>query len=185
MHENTEFRQTFIITKPDEVDGKTHDDANTLMSSLDTTYLLSYAIFMFVSGMIADRLDLRYFLSGGMICSGIITIIFGLSKYWGIHSLIYYDFVQVLCVEMEFKEIKNFVINYPYKRQEYCNFLNSIPVCHRNFSNKWLAWRRGSYRKLVWSRKKRSYYGHMEFAHIDWKYTWSNYRRYLLEFIYF
>jgi len=77
-----------------EVDGKTHHEADTLLSSLDTTYLLSYAIFMFVSGMIADRLDLRYFLSGGMICSGIITMIFGFSKYWNIHSLIYYDAIQ-------------------------------------------------------------------------------------------
>ena len=79
----------------DEVDGKTHREADTLLSSLDTTYLLSYAIFMFGSGMIADRLDLRYFLSGGMIGSGIITIAFGLGKYWNIHTLIYYDIVQV------------------------------------------------------------------------------------------
>ena len=90
------FQNTFIITKLDEVNGTTHREADTLLSSLDTTYLLSYAIFMFVSGMIADRLDLRYFLSGGMICSGIITMIFGLSKYWNMHSLIYYDAIQVL-----------------------------------------------------------------------------------------
>ena len=89
------FQNAFIIMNLEEVDGKTHREADTLLSSLDTTYLLSYAIFMFVSGMIADRLDLRYFLSGGMICSGIITMIFGLSKYWNIHSLIYYDAIQV------------------------------------------------------------------------------------------
>ena len=79
----------------EEIDGKEKHDADTLLGSLDTTYLLSYAIFMFPSGMIADRLDLRYFLSGGMIGSGIITILFGMGYIWGIHSLIYYIFIQV------------------------------------------------------------------------------------------
>ena len=52
---------------------------------------------MFPSGMIADRLDLRYFLSGGMIGSGIITILFGMGApyFLEIHSLIYYIFIQV------------------------------------------------------------------------------------------
>ena len=79
----------------DQIDGKEKDEADTLLGSLDTTYLLSYAIFMFPSGMIADRLDLRYFLAGGMIGSGIITILFGVGKYLGIHSLIYFIFIQV------------------------------------------------------------------------------------------
>ena len=50
---------------------------------------------MFLSGMVADRLDLRYFISGGMVCSGIITILFGLGKYWEIHSFAYYLVIQV------------------------------------------------------------------------------------------
>jgi OPA family glycerol-3-phosphate transporter-like MFS transporter 1/2 len=78
------------------IDGKPKHKADTLLGSLDTTYLLSYAIFMFPSGMIADRVDLRYFLAGGMVGSGIITILFGMGKYWGIHSLAFYLFVQVI-----------------------------------------------------------------------------------------
>ena len=79
----------------EEIDGKTETQAHALLSSLDTTYLLSYAVFMFLAGMIADRLDLRYFLAGGMIGSGVITILFGMGKYWGIHSLYYYNIIQV------------------------------------------------------------------------------------------
>ena len=80
-----------------QIDGEPKHKADTFLGSLDTTYLLSYAIFMFPSGMIADRLDLRYFLAIGMIGSGIITILFGMGKYLGIHSLVFYLFVQVIC----------------------------------------------------------------------------------------
>ena len=85
----------------EEIDGKTETEAHALLSSLDTTYLLSYALFMFLAGMIADRLDLRYFLAGGMIGSGIITILFGMGKYWGIHSLYYFNIVQVRNIPLE------------------------------------------------------------------------------------
>lgn len=86
----------FLKTETEEIDGQPKHKADTLLGSLDTTYLLSYAIFMFPSGMIADRLDLRYFLAGGMVGSGIITILFGMGKYLGIRSLAFYIFVQVL-----------------------------------------------------------------------------------------
>ena len=85
----------------EEIDGKTETEAHALLSSLDTTYLLSYAVFMFLAGMLADRLDLRYFLAGGMIGSGIITILFGMGKYWGIHSLYYFNIVQVRNIPSE------------------------------------------------------------------------------------
>ena len=80
----------------EEIDGKSKPTADTLLATLDTTYLLSYAIFMFPSGMIADRMDLRHFLVGGMVGSGVITILFGMGKYWGIRSLAFYIFVQVI-----------------------------------------------------------------------------------------
>ena len=87
----------------DEIDGKQEQEAHTLLGSLDTTYLLSYALFMFPAGMIADRVDLRYFLSGGMVASGIITILFGMGKYWGIHSLAYFIVIQVKHISLFFR----------------------------------------------------------------------------------
>ena len=79
----------------DEIDGKNKQKADSLIGSIDTVYLSSYAIFLFLVGMIADRSDLRYFLAGGCIASGIMTILFGMAKYWNIGSIYYFYFVQV------------------------------------------------------------------------------------------
>lgn len=50
---------------------------------------------IFDSGMFGERLPLRYYLSSGMILSGLFTVLFGLGFYWQIHSLWYYCLVQV------------------------------------------------------------------------------------------
>uniref|UniRef100_A0A671Q799 Glucose-6-phosphate exchanger SLC37A2 n=1 Tax=Sinocyclocheilus anshuiensis TaxID=1608454 RepID=A0A671Q799_9TELE len=49
-----------------------------------------------LSGIFGERLPLRYYLSSGMILSGIFTALFGLGFYWQIHSLWYYCLVQAL-----------------------------------------------------------------------------------------
>lgn len=67
-----------------------------LLGSLDYAFLFAYAIGMFISGHLAERLNLRYFLSGGMLLSGLFTALFGLARYWEIHSLPYFIVVQIL-----------------------------------------------------------------------------------------
>lgn len=52
--------------------------------------------FCFCSGIFGERLPLRYYLSFGMLTSGLFTCLFGLGFYWKIHSLAYYAFIQVL-----------------------------------------------------------------------------------------
>ena len=52
---------------------------------------------MFWSGIVAERMDLRFFLSGGMILSGIFTFLFGLGYDLNIHSLGYFLTIQVGC----------------------------------------------------------------------------------------
>ena len=75
-------------------------------------YLVSSAGFMFVSGWVAERMDLRYFLSGeyihstkenvshnfpgGMILSGVVTFFFGFAKFADIHSFGYLIAMQVI-----------------------------------------------------------------------------------------
>ena len=83
-----------------ELDGQTQKEADSLLGLLDTSYLMSYAVFMFVSGMVAERVNLRYFLSIGMVTSGIFTILFGLGKHWQIHSLSYYIIIQVCYINI-------------------------------------------------------------------------------------
>lgn len=72
------------------------DDSSKLFGLLDSAFLFSYAIAMFISGYVAERVSLRYFLSFGMILSGIFTYLFGIAKPFEIHSLWYFIIVQAL-----------------------------------------------------------------------------------------
>ncbi|XP_023015185.1 major Facilitator Superfamily Transporter 16 isoform X2 [Leptinotarsa decemlineata] len=70
--------------------------ASQMLGELDSSFLFCYAIAMFVSGFVAERVNLRYFLSLGMLMSGIFCYMFGLAKTYQIHSLWYYVLVQGL-----------------------------------------------------------------------------------------
>ncbi|XP_058805839.1 glucose-6-phosphate exchanger SLC37A2 isoform X2 [Phymastichus coffea] len=69
-------------------------DASALLGTLDSAFLFSYAAAMFISGFIAERVNLRYFLSLGMIGTGIFTYLFGIARPYNIHNLWYFIFVQ-------------------------------------------------------------------------------------------
>ncbi|XP_019847430.1 glucose-6-phosphate exchanger SLC37A2 isoform X1 [Bactrocera dorsalis] len=71
-------------------------DASTLFGTLDSAFLVTYAISMFLSGIVAERVSLRYYLSLGMLFSGLFTLLFGAAKSWNIHNMWYFVLVQVL-----------------------------------------------------------------------------------------
>lgn len=71
-------------------------DASALLGTLDSAFLFSYGIAMFVSGFVAERVSLRYFLTLGMLFSGIFCYLFGMAKVYDIHSLAYFVIVQAL-----------------------------------------------------------------------------------------
>jgi hypothetical protein len=52
----------------------------SLLGQVDLAFLAAYAIGMFVAGHIGDRTDLRVFLSGGMVLSGLLTSLFGMVR---------------------------------------------------------------------------------------------------------
>jgi len=79
-----------------EINGKKEDEAKTMLGFLDTAYLVTYAVFMFISGIVAERVDLRYFLAFGMLGSGILVMMFGAAHYLSLHSVWYLVLVQVL-----------------------------------------------------------------------------------------
>jgi sugar phosphate permease len=56
--------------------------------------LPAYTFFL-PSGLIAERVNLRYFLLMGMILSGIFTILFGLAKITQTRGIAYFVIVQV------------------------------------------------------------------------------------------
>lgn len=70
--------------------------ANQLLAILDSSFLLAYALLMFVSGIVAERMNLRYFISVGSVLSGIGLIAFGFAYSLEIHSMTYFIIVQIL-----------------------------------------------------------------------------------------
>ncbi|XP_034187123.1 major facilitator superfamily transporter 16 isoform X2 [Osmia lignaria lignaria] len=71
-------------------------DAPALLGMLDSAFLFTYAAAMFLSGFIAERVNLRYFLSFGMLASGISCYLFGIARPYNIHSLWYFVLVQAI-----------------------------------------------------------------------------------------
>uniref|UniRef100_A0A8C6YUM0 Glucose-6-phosphate exchanger SLC37A2 n=1 Tax=Nothoprocta perdicaria TaxID=30464 RepID=A0A8C6YUM0_NOTPE len=71
------------------------DNYKELFGALDNAFLVAYAVGMFVSGIFGERLPLRYYLSSGMLLSGLFTALFGLGYFWNIHVLWYFIIIQI------------------------------------------------------------------------------------------
>ncbi|XP_059276484.1 putative glycerol-3-phosphate transporter 5 [Lycium ferocissimum] len=67
------------------------------LGELDLAFLLAYSIGMYFAGHIGDNIDLRVFLSVGMLGSGLLVIAFGLGYFLDVHWLGFFLIVQVLC----------------------------------------------------------------------------------------
>jgi len=63
---------------------------------LDSGFLFAYALGMFVAGHVAERVDLRYFLTCGMTLSAIFTALFGLGYFLEIHNFLFFLMSQIL-----------------------------------------------------------------------------------------
>uniref|UniRef100_A0A3B4BJD1 Major facilitator superfamily (MFS) profile domain-containing protein n=1 Tax=Periophthalmus magnuspinnatus TaxID=409849 RepID=A0A3B4BJD1_9GOBI len=66
-----------------------------LLGAMDYSFLCAYAVGMYLSGIIGERVPIRLYLSVGMWCSGLFTCLFGLGYFYNIHSLSFYITVQV------------------------------------------------------------------------------------------
>ncbi|KAF2543805.1 hypothetical protein F2Q68_00030140 [Brassica cretica] len=71
-------------------------DGTALLGQIDLAFLSVYAVGMFVAGHLGDRLDLRTFLTIGMIGTGLFTALFGVAFWANFHSFYYFLAVQVL-----------------------------------------------------------------------------------------
>lgn len=75
----------------------TENDANMFFGELDLLFLLAYAIGLYISGIMGDRLNLRYLLATGMCTSAILTFLFGyLSVVLKIRNPIYFYVIHFL-----------------------------------------------------------------------------------------
>ncbi|GKV17586.1 hypothetical protein SLEP1_g28069 [Rubroshorea leprosula] len=71
-------------------------DGTALLGDLDLAFLSVYAVGMYFSGHLGDRLNLRIFLTVGMLGTGLFTSFFGVGYWANIHSFYYYLIVQML-----------------------------------------------------------------------------------------
>jgi len=70
--------------------------SSELIGSMDTAFLASYALTMFLCGYVAERSNLRIFLGAGMFLSGLFNLLVGAGYWFGIHSYAYYMAMNVL-----------------------------------------------------------------------------------------
>ncbi|KAL6459949.1 hypothetical protein MHYP_G00317080 [Metynnis hypsauchen] len=57
-------------------------EATLFLGALDTIFLFSYAVGLYISGVIGDRLNLRYVLSAGLCGSAVVEFLFGTLTEW-------------------------------------------------------------------------------------------------------
>ena len=50
---------------------------------------------MFTIGHLGDRVDLRYYLSAGMVGTGVFVSLFGMAYFWDVHDVWYFYRVQI------------------------------------------------------------------------------------------
>lgn len=71
-------------------------DGTSKLGEIDVAFLACYSLGMYVAGHLADSLDLRLFLTSGMIGSGLFVGIFGMGYLWNIHVFWFYLLMQML-----------------------------------------------------------------------------------------
>lgn len=88
------------------------------------------------SGIFGERLPLRYYLSFGMVTSGLFTCLFGLGFYWNIHSLGYYAFIQVKTQRHRVMHFLCSLRSNLYRRWRCCTEKQILPkMLHFSFNN--------------------------------------------------
>ncbi|CAA0823103.1 Putative glycerol-3-phosphate transporter 4 [Striga hermonthica] len=73
-------------------DGK---DGTSKLGAIDLAFLGCYAVGMYVAGHLGDKLDLRLFLTAGMVGSGVFVALFGMGYFWDVHNFAFYLAMQM------------------------------------------------------------------------------------------
>ncbi|KAE8671730.1 putative glycerol-3-phosphate transporter 4 [Hibiscus syriacus] len=71
-------------------------DGTSKLGEIDVAFLACYSSGMYAAGHLGDTLDLRLFLTTGMIGSGIFVGLFGMGFFWNIHEFWFYLSMQMV-----------------------------------------------------------------------------------------
>ncbi|KAJ7358963.1 hypothetical protein OS493_019867 [Desmophyllum pertusum] len=78
---------------------KDEHHAEVFLGAMDTTFLMAYAVGLYISGFLGDRFNLRKVLAFGMCSSAVMVFMFGtVSKWIGIYNIWYYGVFMALNV---------------------------------------------------------------------------------------
>lgn len=72
------------------------EDGTSKLGEIDVAFLACYSMGMYVAGHLGDTLDLRLFLTSGMIGSGIFVGLFGMGYFWNVHAFWFYLVMQMV-----------------------------------------------------------------------------------------
>ena len=61
----------------------------------DKCYEIFFLFSFDCSGFVAEHMDLRHFLTIGMLSSGLFTVLFGMGYFWKLHYFAYFVTIQV------------------------------------------------------------------------------------------
>ncbi|CAL1401698.1 unnamed protein product [Linum trigynum] len=71
-------------------------DGTSKLGEIDVAFLSCYSLGMYVAGHLGDKLDLRLFLTSGMVGSGIFVALFGMGYLWNVHVFWFYLAMQMV-----------------------------------------------------------------------------------------
>ncbi|KAA8522174.1 hypothetical protein F0562_012847 [Nyssa sinensis] len=71
-------------------------DGTSKLGEIDVAFLACYSLGMYAAGHLGDTLDLRLFLTTGMIGSGIFVALFGMGYFWNVHVFWFYLVMQMV-----------------------------------------------------------------------------------------
>lgn len=71
-------------------------EGTSKLGEIDVAFLACYSLGMYVAGHLGDTLDLRLFLTVGMMGSGIFVGLFGMGYFWNVHRFWFYLAMQMI-----------------------------------------------------------------------------------------
>ncbi|KAF1862313.1 hypothetical protein Lal_00026840 [Lupinus albus] len=71
-------------------------EGTSKLGEIDVAFLACYAIGMYIAGHLGDTLDLRLFLTIGMMGSGFFVGLFGMGYFWNVHEFWFYLLMQMM-----------------------------------------------------------------------------------------
>ena len=71
-------------------------NGTVLLGEIDVAFLAVYAFGMYFAGHLGDRMNLRIFLTVGMVGTGLFTSLFGVGYWANVHSFYYFLIMQML-----------------------------------------------------------------------------------------